>query len=60
MLTEYFRHFSELVPANVFCYEYTGYGVASGDGPSEEDVYADVEAAYQEIDGRTCFLRAFT
>ena len=45
------HHFHDLVPqlrCNVFAYDYSGYGHSSGE-PSEEDIYADIEASYQYL-----------
>lgn len=43
-----FHHLKELcqmLRCDIFAYEYSGYGESSG-VPSEEDLYADIEAAY--------------
>ena len=34
---------------NVMSYDYTGYGSCNDGEPSEEDVYADIEAAYDYL-----------
>lgn len=42
------HYFQDTVPdlnCNIFAYDYTGYGHSSGT-PSEDEIYADVEAAY--------------
>jgi fermentation-respiration switch protein FrsA (DUF1100 family) len=44
-ILHYFNSVANSLNANVFAYEYTGYGCSSG-SPSEEDIYADIEAAY--------------
>ncbi|XP_055344341.1 alpha/beta hydrolase domain-containing protein 17C-like [Paramacrobiotus metropolitanus] len=36
---------------NIFSYDYSGYGVSTGT-PSEKNVYADVEAAWRELQTR--------
>eukprot|EP00301_Raphidiophrys_heterophryoidea_P017952 c2943_g1_i1.p1 GENE.c2943_g1_i1~~c2943_g1_i1.p1 ORF type:complete len:306 (+),score=36.40 c2943_g1_i1:33-950(+) len=38
-----------LLKVNVFAYEYSGYGVSVGKGPSEEDTYADITAAFDKL-----------
>mmetsp|Transcript_120575 Transcript_120575/g.336431 ORF Transcript_120575/g.336431 Transcript_120575/m.336431 type:complete len:340 (-) Transcript_120575:117-1136(-) len=46
-----FHHLKELcatLRTDVFAYEYSGYGESTGE-PSEADLYADVEAAYQYL-----------
>lgn len=46
-----FYHLRDLavkLDCDVFAYEYTGYGESSGT-PSEQDVYADVDAAYDYL-----------
>ena len=42
---QYFKRIAPGLKANVFAYDYTGYGESSGD-PSEEDIYADIEASF--------------
>jgi pimeloyl-ACP methyl ester carboxylesterase len=44
-ILNYFNDVASGLKANVFAYDYTGYGCSSGE-PSEEDIYADIEAAY--------------
>lgn len=46
LIRKYFREISFMLNVNVFCYEYTGYGVSTGRQPSEASVYADIEAAF--------------
>mmetsp|Transcript_3602 Transcript_3602/g.10248 ORF Transcript_3602/g.10248 Transcript_3602/m.10248 type:complete len:352 (+) Transcript_3602:60-1115(+) len=46
-----FRRLKELavkLEIDAFAYEYSGYGESSG-SPSEEDLYADIEAAYEYL-----------
>jgi len=46
-----FHHLKELcamLHVDVFAYEYSGYGESTGE-PSEEDLYADIEAAYHYL-----------
>ena len=47
-ILHYFDCIGDAIPANIFAYDYTGYGCSSG-LPSEEDIYADIEAAYQYL-----------
>lgn len=47
-ILHYFEIVGQTIHANIFAYEYTGYGCSSG-SPSEEDIYADIEAAYQYL-----------
>lgn len=42
------RHISELLKADLYAYDYSGYGVSTGT-PSEKNIYADIEAAYKHI-----------
>ena len=37
-----------MLHVNVFSYEYTGYGMSTGQ-PQEAAVYADIEAAYKSL-----------
>jgi len=48
MIIEYFREVSHLLEVNIFAYEYTGYGMSTGE-PSEQALYADVEAAFKYL-----------
>lgn len=48
MIVNYFREVASVWNVNVFAYEYTGYGLSSGT-PSENNVYADSEAAYNYL-----------
>jgi fermentation-respiration switch protein FrsA (DUF1100 family) len=48
MIIQYFREVSHILEVNVFAYEYTGYGMSTGD-PQEHCVYADVEAAFKYL-----------
>uniref|UniRef100_A0A7S0ZSA7 Serine aminopeptidase S33 domain-containing protein n=1 Tax=Noctiluca scintillans TaxID=2966 RepID=A0A7S0ZSA7_NOCSC len=45
MIIHYFREASHILEVNIFAYEYTGYGMSTGE-PNELSVYADVEAAF--------------
>jgi len=41
------KFLSKMLHVNLFAYDYTGYGMAYEEGnPSEEDCYADIDAAY--------------
>jgi len=48
LIVKYFREMSHILHVNIFSYEYTGYGMSTGQ-PSEEAIYADIEAAYKYI-----------
>lgn len=39
------------INCNVFSYDYSGYGASSGK-PSEKNLYADVDAAWQALRSR--------
>lgn len=44
------KFLSKMLQVNLFAYDYCGYGMAYEQGPpSEEDCYADVEAAYDYL-----------
>eukprot|EP00933_Yihiella_yeosuensis_P074451 TRINITY_DN8338_c0_g2_i1.p1 TRINITY_DN8338_c0_g2~~TRINITY_DN8338_c0_g2_i1.p1 ORF type:complete len:261 (+),score=24.50 TRINITY_DN8338_c0_g2_i1:196-978(+) len=43
-----FKELSHILQVNVFSYEYTGYGMSTGQ-PQEAAVYADIEAAYKYL-----------
>eukprot|EP00931_Biecheleriopsis_adriatica_P112248 TRINITY_DN86843_c0_g1_i1.p1 TRINITY_DN86843_c0_g1~~TRINITY_DN86843_c0_g1_i1.p1 ORF type:complete len:260 (+),score=41.31 TRINITY_DN86843_c0_g1_i1:26-805(+) len=48
MIVQYFREVSHILDVNIFAYDYTGYGLSSGE-PSERALYADIEAAYRYL-----------
>lgn len=48
LISRYFREVSHTLHVNVFSYEYTGYGLSTGQ-PEEAAVYADIEAAFKFI-----------
>lgn len=48
MIIQYFREVSHILEVNIFAYEYTGYGMSTGE-PNEMAVYADIEAAYKYL-----------
>lgn len=48
MIIQYFREVSHILDVNIFAYDYTGYGMSSGE-PSEEALYADIEAAFKYL-----------
>lgn len=48
LIIRYFREVSHILNVNVFSYEYTGYGMSTGQ-PQEAAVYADIEAAFKYI-----------
>lgn len=48
MIHSYFEHVSIIWNVNVFAFEYTGYGLSTGEA-SEKNVYADAEAAYNYL-----------
>ncbi|KAL8438525.1 hypothetical protein Efla_006185 [Eimeria flavescens] len=43
------RAFKAALNVSVCCYEYTGYGESRGGAPSEAQVYADAEAAFNHL-----------
>ncbi|CAK9058505.1 unnamed protein product [Durusdinium trenchii] len=48
MIIQYFREVSHILDVNIFAYDYTGYGMSTGT-PSEEALYADIEAAFKYL-----------
>lgn len=48
LIIRYFREVSHILRVNVFSYEYTGYGMSTGQ-PREAAVYADVTAAFRYV-----------
>lgn len=48
MIIQYFREVSNILEVNIFAYEYTGYGMSTGE-PYEQAIYADVEAAFKYL-----------
>merc|ERR1719389_935166 len=48
MIIQYFREVSHILEVNIFAYEYTGYGMSTGE-PNEQAVYADIEAAFKYL-----------
>lgn len=48
MIIQYFREVSHILEVNIFAYEYTGYGMSTGE-PHEQAVYADIEAAFKYL-----------
>lgn len=48
MIIQYFREVSHILEVNVFAYEYTGYGMSTGE-PCEQAFYADIEAAFKYL-----------
>lgn len=48
MIIQYFREVSHLLEVNIFAYEYTGYGMSTGE-PSEPNVYSDIEGAFKYL-----------
>jgi len=48
LIIRYFREVSHILQVNVFSYEYTGYGMSTGQ-PQEQNVFADIEAAYKYL-----------
>lgn len=49
MIYDWFYDFSRQLNVNVLAYDYTGYGKSSGGKVSEENCYADIEAAYDHL-----------
>lgn len=48
MIIQYFREVSHILEVNIFAYDYTGYGMSTGE-PNEQAVYADIEAAFKYL-----------
>jgi len=48
LIIRYFRQVSLQLHVNIFAYEYTGYGLSTGQ-PEEDAVYADIEAAFKYL-----------
>jgi len=48
MIIQYFREVSHILEVNIFAYEYTGYGMSTGE-PHELAIYADIEAAFKYL-----------
>jgi len=48
MIIQYFREVSHILEVNVFAYEYTGYGMSTGEA-HEQALYADIEAAFKYL-----------
>jgi len=48
MIIQYFREVSHILEVNIFAYEYTGYGMSTGEA-YEQAIYADVEAAFKYL-----------
>lgn len=48
MIIQYFRGVSHMLEVNIFAYEYSGYGMSTGE-PSEQATYADIEAAFKYL-----------
>ena len=44
-MTYYIIHSGSNINCNIFSYDYSGYGASSG-RPSEKNLYADIEAAW--------------
>jgi len=51
LILGYFVEISDILGVNFFLYEYSGYGTSTG-SPAEENVYADIKAAYQYLRDR--------
>jgi|Transcript_1221 fermentation-respiration switch protein FrsA (DUF1100 family) len=47
-INRHFREVSKQLKVNVFAYEYSGYGMSSGQA-TEKNVYADIEAAFKYL-----------
>lgn len=48
MIYDWFSDLARVLRVNVMAYDYSGYGKSSGT-PSEENCYADIEAAYRYL-----------
>jgi len=51
LIYDWFREYSRALNVNVLAYDYTGYGLSmvEGERPSEADVFADIEAAFNYL-----------
>lgn len=51
MIYDWFNDLARVLRVNIMAYDYSGYGKSTGTGnvPSEEHVYADIEAAYKYL-----------
>jgi pimeloyl-ACP methyl ester carboxylesterase len=49
MIYDWFNDLARVLKVNILAYDYTGYGKSSGGPPTEENCYADIEAAYQYL-----------
>jgi abhydrolase domain-containing protein 17 len=50
MIYDWFNDLARVLRVNIMAYDYTGYGKPNGTGtPSEENCYADIEAAYRYL-----------
>jgi fermentation-respiration switch protein FrsA (DUF1100 family) len=50
-MTSFYIGLGSRINCNIFSYDYSGYGVSSGK-PSEKNLYADVDAAWQILRNR--------
>ena len=48
MIYDWFNDLARVLRVNIMAYDYTGYGKSNG-VPAEENVYADIEAAFQYL-----------
>lgn len=49
LMVNYYRKLATLLRCHVFSYDYTGYGTSYGRLPSEMDMYADTQAAWEAL-----------
>ncbi len=49
MIYDWFNDLARVLRVNIMAYDYSGYGKSAGHAPSEEYVYADIEAAYKYL-----------
>ncbi len=49
MIYDWFNDLARVLHVNIMAYDYSGYGKSSGVNPTEENCYADIEAAYQHL-----------
>ena len=51
MIYDWFNDLARVLRCNIMAYDYTGYGksASSGIAPTEENCYADIEAAYNYL-----------
>ena len=49
MIYDWFNDLARVLRVNIMAYDYSGYGKSTGNVPSEDNVYGDIEAAYKYL-----------